>query len=242
MKILAVESTSMAAGVSLMEPDRLLGEIRTNHQKTHSEQLLPMVDQLLKMCQCSLHQVDVLAVSLGPGSFTGIRIGVATVKGLAQAAGKPVVGVSALEAMAWQTPFFDGLVIPLADAQKNLVYTGAYRNQGEQMVQEHAPDVFHIQEWLDFLEKTHENFLFLGDAMALHQKRLQTRLGSRAFFSMPMHTFPSAAAVAHCAMGKALTGDVQRPEQIQPVYLRTSQAENAYRQRCLLQEQAGERR
>lgn len=236
MKVLAVESTSMAAGAALIQEDRLIGEIRTNHRKTHSEQLLPMIDQLLALCECPLSQVDILAVSVGPGSFTGIRIGVATVKGLAQALGKPVVGVNSLEALAWQANAFQGLVVPLVDAQRNLVYTGMYRFKDSRMETLLQPDVLHIQELLEAVKDWKEDLFFLGDAMVLHRETLEKTLGERARCALPFQAMPSAASLAQCALEKALAGEGVPAAAIQPVYLRTSQAEKVYQQRQRLKE------
>ncbi len=239
MKILAVESTSMVAAAALIQEGHLLGEIRINHEKNHSEQLLPLVDRLLALCACPLEALDALAVSLGPGSFTGIRIGVATVKGLAQALNIPVVGVNTLETLAWQGAPFTGTLMPLVDAQRNLVYTAAYRFQEGQMITLAAPDVLHIQELLARLEGTPESRLFLGDALDLHRERIAEALEDRASFALPIHAMPSAAALAQCALGKALAGEGMTAGELQPVYLRTSQAEKVYRQGQLLAGEEG---
>ncbi|SMP67268.1 tRNA (adenosine(37)-N6)-threonylcarbamoyltransferase complex dimerization subunit type 1 TsaB [Anoxynatronum buryatiense] len=242
MKLLAVESTSMAAGAALIEEDRLLGEIRLNHRKTHSEQLLPMVDQLLTLCQCPMESLEGLAVSVGPGSFTGIRIGVATVKGLAQALNLPVVGVSTLETLAWQVSPFKGRVVPLMDAQRNLVYTAGYQFHrcGEAPPEIITPpDVLHIQELLEKLISEskisqEEPILFTGDALPLHEERLKGALGDRAVFALPIHAMPSAAALAQCGLFKMKAGEGVAPAKVQPVYLRTSQAEKVHHQKELL--------
>lgn len=251
MKLLAVESTSMAAGAALIEEGRLLGEIRLNHRKTHSEQLLPMVDQLLTLCQCSMESLEGLAVSVGPGSFTGIRIGVATVKGLAQALNLPVVGVSTLETLAWQVAPFQGRVVPLMDAQRNLVYTAGYHFHrcGEATPEiVTPPDVLHIQELLEMLAmesmdsqdsagrsaSTERPILFTGDALPLHGERLKEALGDRAVFALPIHAMPSAAALAQCGLFKMKAGEGVAPAKVQPIYLRTSQAEKVHHQKELL--------
>jgi len=236
VKLLAVESTSMAAGAALIQEDKLIGEIRTNHKKTHSEQLLPMIDHLLQMCECPLSEIDVLAVSLGPGSFTGIRIGVATVKGLAQALDKPVVGVDSLEALAWQANTFQGQVVPLVDAQRKLVYTAGYQFDETGVAILRAPDVLHIQELLKELVSSTEELFFLGDAMTQHREIIKDTLGNRARFALPLQAVPSASSLAQCAILKAMAGETVTAAEIQPIYLRTSQAEKVFQQRQLLKE------
>lgn len=231
MKILAVESTSMVAGAALIQEGQLVGEIRIQHKKNHSEQLLPILDQLLQCCECDPEELTALAVSLGPGSFTGIRIGVATVKGLAQALDIPVFGVNTLEALAWQAAPFTGTIMPLMDAQRNLVYTAAYRFQEGRMITLAEPDVLHIQELLSQLEETPAPRLFLGDALVLHRERIAGALGEGASFALPIHAMPSAAALAQCALSKARDGEGLKAAALQPIYLRTSQAEKVYQQR-----------
>ena len=237
MKILAVESTSMVAGAALIDENQLIGEIRIHHRKNHSEQLLPLVDQLLSLCECPLAEVDVLAVSLGPGSFTGIRIGVATVKGLAQALNKPVIGVNTLEALAWQAAPFTGVIMPLMDAQRNLVYTAAYRFSRGELITAAEPDVLHIQELMTTLEESTDARLFLGDALLLHRKRITDFLGEQASFALPIHNMPSAASLAQCALKKALAGEGVDAALVRPVYFRTSQAEKVYEQRRMLKKE-----
>jgi tRNA threonylcarbamoyladenosine biosynthesis protein TsaB len=230
LKILAVESTSMVAGAALMQEDKLIGEILVNHRKMHSEQLLPMIDQLLKNCECLLEEIDVFAASIGPGSFTGIRIGVATVKGLSLALGKPVIGVSSLMALASQVPHFEGWIIPMVNAQKNLVYTAAYHFEGSILTAETLPDVLHIQEWMAHLKTTKTPLLFLGDALPIHRQKIEEAFHEQARFADPVRSMPSAAAVAQCAMADALHGKLISAEELHPVYLRSSQAEKAYLQ------------
>lgn len=231
MRCLALESSSIVAGAALMEEDRVVGEIRTHYKKNHSERLLPMVDQLLTSCQCTLREVDFFAANIGPGSFTGIRIGVSTVKGLAQALQKPVVAVDSLESLAVQTPYFSGWCAPMIDAQKNLIYTAAYSfEDGKKSIQQ-APDVFHLLEWLEMLKKTGISVLFSGDAAAMHRSRIVEILGAQAHFTTALHRMPTAAAVAQCAMEKAMLKELISPKEMIPLYLRTSQAERAWRQK-----------
>ncbi len=231
MKCLALESSSMVAGAALMEEDRLVGEIRTHYKKNHSVRLLPMIDQLLTSCECTLREVDFFAANIGPGSFTGIRIGVGTVKGLAQALHKPVVSVNSLEALAVQTPHFPGWCTPMIDAQKNLIYTAAYTfHHGERLIHQ-QPDVFHILEWLDMLKKSGVSMLFSGDAAEMHRQRITEYLGKQAHFATALHRMPAASAVAQCAMEKAKEKGLISPKEMVPLYLRTSQAERAWKQK-----------
>ncbi|SDY60507.1 tRNA (adenosine(37)-N6)-threonylcarbamoyltransferase complex dimerization subunit type 1 TsaB [Tindallia californiensis] len=231
MKCLAMESSSMVAAVALMEKNRLVGEIRTHYKKTHSERLLPMMDQLLTSCESTLREVDFFAANIGPGSFTGIRIGTGTVKGLAHALQKPVVAVNSLEALAAQNAHYAGWCIPMIDAQKNLVYTAAYEFQNGEWVTHQPPDVFHLLEWMEILKKRNHSFLFSGDAVEIHGQRIKSCLGQQAAFADSLHNSPSAASVALCAMKKAEKNQFISSAEMRPLYLRTSQAERAWKQK-----------
>ena len=126
MKVLGIESASMVASAAIVEDGNLIAEYTVNHKKTHSQTLLPMIDEIVRMTETNLSELDGIAVSAGPGSFTGLRIGSATAKGLGLALGKPLLHISTLEAMAWQLWGCDGLVCPIMDARRGQVYGGAY--------------------------------------------------------------------------------------------------------------------
>ena len=231
MKCLALESSSMVAGAALMEENRLVGEIRTHYKKNHSERLLPMMDQLLTSCECKLKEVDFFAANVGPGSFTGVRIGTGTIKGLAHALKKPVVSVNSLEALAIQNQSFKGWCSPIIDGQKKLIYTAAYEMHQGKMIIRQPPDVFHILEWLEKLKKIDKPVLFSGDAVEIHQQRIEEFLGEQAMFADVLHRMPSASAVALCGIQKAKKQELISPEEMIPLYLRTSQAERAWKQK-----------
>src|SRR5713226_2055195 len=133
MKLLGVESATLSGGVALLDGDRLLGEITLNIAITHSERLLSAVDRLLADCGLAPSDLEGLAVSVGPGSFTGLRVGLATVKGLAMALGLPVAPVPTLDALACNLPFADATVCPLLDARKGEVYCSLYRWREDRM-------------------------------------------------------------------------------------------------------------
>ena len=127
MKILAIEASSLVASVAIMTDDIITAEYTMNHKITHSQTIMPMIDEIVKRCEADLSELDAIAVSGGPGSFTGLRIGSATGKGLAQALNIPIVHVPTLDAMAFNAYGYDGLVCPIMDARRMQVYTGIYR-------------------------------------------------------------------------------------------------------------------
>ena len=131
MKVLAVDSSGLVASVAVVQDDELLAEYTLNYKKTHSQTLLPMLEELKKMIDLDLNSIDVIAVAAGPGSFTGLRIGSATVKGLGLALNKPIAQVPTLEGLAYNMCGTDHLVCPLMDARREQVYTGVYRFVGK---------------------------------------------------------------------------------------------------------------
>ena len=133
MKILAVDSSGLVASVAVVMDDNLLGEFTMNYKKTHSQTLLPMLDELADMIELDLNTLDAIAVAGGPGSFTGLRIGSATVKGLALALDKPVIQIPTVDALAYNLCGHRDLVCPLMDARRNQTYTGLYQFDGNQM-------------------------------------------------------------------------------------------------------------
>ena len=130
MKVLAIESSAVTASVAIMTEDTLIAEYTINYKKTHSQTLLPMIDEICRMTETDVSDIDIVAVSDGPGSFTGLRIGAATGKGIALAKNKPMVAVPTLEAMAYNLIGDDRLICPVMDARRKHLYTGLYRFNG----------------------------------------------------------------------------------------------------------------
>ena len=127
MKLLVLDSSGLVASVAIMEDDTLIGEYTINHKKTHSQTLLPMLDEVVKMTETNLDEIDAIAIAKGPGSFTGLRIGSATAKGLGLALNKPIVAVPTVDAIAYNLYETKGYICPIMDARRNQVYTGTYR-------------------------------------------------------------------------------------------------------------------
>ena len=134
MKMLVLESSGLVASVALMEEDKMVCEFTMNHKKTHSQTLLPMVDEMVKITGYDIKELDAIAISKGPGSFTGLRIGSATAKGLSQALNIPVVAVSSLEGLAANLYGTGDIICPIMDARRSQVYTGLFQYEGERLV------------------------------------------------------------------------------------------------------------
>ena len=162
MKILAMDTSTLVMGVAVLEEHQVIGELITNSHKKHSVRLMPAIDQLLNELELSIDDMDLLAVTKGPGSYTGIRIGVTTAKTMAWAKQIPLYGISTLEVLAENGFYFDGWIVPLLDARRNRVYTGVYQRRMQNIVTEsYHHRVIDITSLLDFLNKQQESILFL---------------------------------------------------------------------------------
>ena len=173
MKILAIESSGLVASVAIIENNILLGEYTTNQKKTHSQTLLPMLDELTKRLELDLNMIDAIAVSMGPGSFTGLRIGSATAKGLGLALDKPIIPVPTVDALAFNLWGTDKLVCPLMDARRQQAYTGLYTFENGKLhtiVPQCAVD---ISEVVAEVNKQGKEVIFLGDATLTAAPRLR---------------------------------------------------------------------
>ncbi|MCM1123822.1 MAG: tRNA (adenosine(37)-N6)-threonylcarbamoyltransferase complex dimerization subunit type 1 TsaB [Eubacterium sp.] len=245
MKILALDSSGLVASVALAEDDNLIAEYTIQYKKTHSQTLLPMLEEIRTMVELDLSTVDAIAVAAGPGSFTGLRIGSATAKGLAFAMEKPIVPVPTLEALAYQMYGTDALVCPIMDARRSQVYTGIYEfvlsgdEQGTVPVAENFPSgaykydmrviktqcaVF-FDEIAEELNRIGRKVVFVGDGIPVFQERMREMLKVPYVLAPPHRNRQSAACIAalgsvYYRQGKSVSGD-----QFVPEYLRLSQAE-----------------
>jgi len=223
MKILAIETATLMGGVALTTQEGLQAEYRLNVQSTHSEQLMPSVDKVLKASNISLQEIDGFAVSIGPGSFTGLRIGISTVKGFAIVTGRPILPVSTLEALAYGLPFSTHPICPLLDARKGEVYTALFQFKGTKNIQRLWDDQVMIPSVL--LSRITQPTLFLGNGIHLLNEALLNALGNLAILT-PMHLWvPSALHIAELAREKWNRGQIDPSLPIIPRYIRRSEAE-----------------
>ena len=222
MNILALESSAVSASVALTEDEKLIAQSFQNCGLTHSRTLLPMAENLLANCGIGLDEVDAFAVAHGPGSFTGVRIGVSTVKALAHAAGKPCVAVDALEALAANVTAFDGVVCPILDARAQQVY-GAMFKDGKRVLED---VVEKLALFLDRVEATGEAALFLGDGAPGFEAAIRERLGNKAHFVKPQHNGLRAGSACAVAKERLEKGEAALDYiTLLPLYLRAPQAE-----------------
>lgn len=225
MKILALDSSGLVASVALAEDGRLLGEYTINHKKTHSQTLLPMLDEMGKMAELDLNTVDAVAVAVGPGSFTGLRIGVATAKGIGLALGKPMVAVPTVDALAYNLWGSGGIVCPLMDARRGQVYTGLYRfEQGEMQVISQA-EALALEELLQRCGEQGELVTFLGDGVPVYREKIEEQLRAPHLYAPAHMNRQRAGAVAALGMAMLRRGETVSADELAPIYLRLSQAE-----------------
>lgn len=222
MKILALDSTAEVCSVAVCEDERLISEITINTGNTHSETLLPAVEQALKLSGLTVNDIDAFACSTGPGSFTGVRIGVATVKGLAYEKNKPCVPVSTLEALAYNLSSFDGIICPVMNARRNQVYTATFncsRGKLERLCPDRAISIAELDEELSSISLP---VYLCGDGYDI---TLKNSTKTKFEYVFERSRFQSAYSVARCAYKKLLLGETVTDATLVPVYLRPSQAE-----------------
>ena len=225
MKILALDSSGLVASVAIVSDDDLIGEYTVNYKKTHSQTLLPMLDEVAKMVELDLSTIDVIAVSAGPGSFTGLRIGSATAKGLALALNKEIVSVPTVDALAYNMWGCRDLVCPLMDARRNQAYTGLYRFSDGKMDTLIKQCVVQIDEIIDKINKEGQKVIFLGDGVPVFKEYIRENITVPYDFALAMCNKQRASAVA--CLGQILFGEGKAVPAYEhkPEYLRLSQAE-----------------
>ena len=223
MKILALDSSGLVASAAVIEDDTLLAEYTICYKKTHSQTLLPMLDEIRKNIELDMNTIDAIAVSAGPGSFTGLRIGSATAKGLGLALDKPLIAVPTLEAMACNLYDTPGLICPIMDARRRQVYTGIFRFSNHQVVREQAAKG--IDELIDEVNALGEPAVFLGDGVPVFRSQIEEKM-TVPFSFAPVHlNKQKAGAVAALAAAYYKEGKIQTAAEHRPDYLRVSQAE-----------------
>lgn len=225
MKILALDSSGLVASVAIVEDDNMIGEYTINYKKTHSQTLLPMMDAVVKMTETDLKEMDAIAVSKGPGSFTGLRIGAATAKGLGLALDKPIVGVPTVEGLAMNLYGGSGLICPMMDARRNQIYTGIYRFRDGIMEIVREQTVVSVSDMLDALNKIGETVTFLGDGVPVYKEQITAQMEIPFYFAPAHMNKQRAAAVAVRALEYMKQGICETADAFEPEYLRLSQAE-----------------
>ncbi len=232
MKIIGIESSSLVASAALWEDGKLLAEYTVDHKKTHSQTLLPMLEEICRMTECEMNSVDAVAVSAGPGSFTGLRIGAATAKGLGLALNIPLIAVPTLDAQAFGLYGIKDPICPIMDAKRGQVYTGVYRFDEEDRLVTIKPScAMDLGELAERLKSFGSRVYFLGDGVPVFKAKLQEVLGKNARFAPAGQDRQRAANVAALGALMYAEGKTVTSEAFEPEYLRESQAERVKRER-----------
>lgn len=225
MKVLGIDSSGMVAGVALVQDEIKIAEYSVNYKKTHSQTLMLMLDEIVKMTELELKDIDAIAVAAGPGSFTGLRIGAATVKGLGMALEKPIISVPTCHGLAYNLWGCEGVVCPIMDARRQQVYTGIYEfSDGEMncIMEQSAMD---IEELIDILNKMEKKVTFTGDGVPVYSHNIAGKLKAPYNFAPAHMNRQSAGAVATLGMKYYKQGIYESADEHKPIYLRKSQAE-----------------
>lgn len=239
MRVLAIDSSGMTATVAIVEDDQTIAEYTTNYKKTHSQTLLPMIDEMVRMVDADLKEIDAIAVAGGPGSFTGLRIGSATAKGLGLALDKPLIHVPTVDAMAYSLYGCEDIICPIMDARRKQVYTGLYSFSHKKMEENDDGSLYDepvfqvlrmqmavpVEELIRHLNVYRRRVVFLGDGVPVYKEMLAEGLKVPYSFAPSFMNRQRAAAVGALGIRYYEAGRYEAAAEFKPEYLRKSQAE-----------------
>ncbi|QGU94173.1 tRNA (adenosine(37)-N6)-threonylcarbamoyltransferase complex dimerization subunit type 1 TsaB [Clostridium bovifaecis] len=228
MKVLSIDSSTATAACAVIEDGKLLGEMVLNDKKQHSVILMPIIDSLMNNLKLDIKDIDAFVVSSGPGSFTGLRIGMATAKGLAQANNKPFIGISTLDALAFNLAYTSGIICPILDALRDNVYTALYSfNKGSlERISDYM--AVHIDELIPLIkEKAPNSVAFIGDAVSKFSEKLEKSFDS-VYFAPAHLNLARASSLGELGLVRLEEGHQDNLLTFSPIYIRKSQAEREY--------------
>lgn len=225
MIVLALDSSGLVATVAIVSEETMLAEYTVHYKKTHSQTLLPMLNEITTMVDLDMEKVDAIAVAAGPGSFTGLRIGSATAKGLGLALGKPVIGVPTLEGLAYNLYGTDQLICPMMDARRNQVYTGLYEFEGLELKAIKAQSALGIEEILEEINRLGRKVILMGDGTDVHAETIDKMLKVPYSYAPTHLSRQRAGAIGALGILYYKKGLYEPAAQHEPEYLRLSQAE-----------------
>lgn len=227
MKILAIDTSTMLGGIAIMDDLTLIAETRLNVKSTHSERLMTEIEHCLKQSSLKISDIDVFAVAIGPGSFTGLRIGLSAVKGLSYATGKPIVSVPTLDALALNFPYSRYPVCTMLDARKKEVYAALFEWDNDNFKKLINETSINPEEFMRnvLLRGEYDKIIFAGEGAVIYKDKIIEVMSEKAVFASPEKTVPSPANVASLGIKKALRGEFSEPVSLVPVYIRRSEAE-----------------
>jgi tRNA threonylcarbamoyladenosine biosynthesis protein TsaB len=222
MKILAVDTSTLAGSIALLEDERLLAEVTIEHPIKHTERLIPSMQYMLEQLRLEPASLEALAVGLGPGSFTGLRIGLATMKGMALSLGIPLVGVSSLEAIARGLAFAKDPVWAVIDARKGQVFAALYQGDDQGNINRVGDELVLMPE--ELAERIRGKAILAGGGARLYREIFQDRLVDQISFAQAGHDYPRASQVGLIALERLLRGERDDPDTLVPHYVREADA------------------
>lgn len=221
MKVLSIDTSNYVLGVSVLDGEKVIGEFITNLPKNHSVRVMPAIQHLLQECGIQANELEKIVVAKGPGSYTGVRIGVTIAKTLAWSLSIPIVGVSSLEVVAANGRYFDGVISPIFDARRGQVYTGLYRYHNQDLHCEKSDQIILLTDWLTELKSEETKVLFIGNDLPIHEEKIKTELAELAYVAPYTDWNPRPSELA-------LLGRNREPEDVHtfvPNYIRMAEAE-----------------
>ena len=231
MNLLAIDASGIAGSVAYIKDGKLAGEYYICDKLTHSQTIMPMLEDMKTLLNINLEEVDAVAVTSGPGSFTGLRIGVTAAKALALALEVPIIGVPTLDTMAHAMVYTEYLICPIMDARRNQVYTALYKWEAQTLKRLTDHMAVDIEAYLTDLKDRGEKIIFLGDGVGVYEKRIKEELGEKAVFAPSFCNLQHASILADVATKLYQEGQVEDPSLFVPIYLRKSQAEREKEER-----------
>lgn len=227
MNILCADTSTNNCSIAVITEDTMLGEMDINFDLQHSVLLMPMIEELMEKLKMSPADIDALCVSKGPGSFTGLRIGMAALKGMALALGKPIYSAASLETLAYGAFGARGIVCPLLDALRGAYYAAFYRFEEERLVTLMPPEVLTPDEIIGKIKDFNEEVLVMGELKGKDLDTLRAS-GIKVVKSPPVMDIPRASNLGYCLLERIIKGESDDPDELVPLYIRKSQAEHEY--------------
>ena len=230
MKILGIDTSTMAANVAVLEDDKLICEYTINTKKTHSQKLMPMIENMLKLSDLEIKDIDAIAICVGPGSFTGLRIGMATAKAMAHVNNIPLIGVNSLEILGTNMDLCNRKICSILDAQRNQVYMNKYILEDNKIKELEEISIKPIDELLEELSSSDEQWVLVGEAVYKYKEKIESI--SNITIPSPANNITKASSLCLVGRDKMLANeDVYNCYDINPMYIRKSQAEEQYEEK-----------
>ena len=230
MKILGIDTSTMAANVAVLEDDKLICEYTINTKKTHSQKLMPMIENMLKLSDLDIKEIDAIAICVGPGSFTGLRIGMATAKAMAHVNNIPLIGVNSLEILGANMDLCNRNICSILDAQRNQVYMNKYILKDYKITELEEISIKAIDELLEEISSSNEDWVLVGEAVYKYKEKIEEI--SNITIPSPANNITKASTLCFVTKDKMLANDqVYNCYNINPMYIRKSQAEEQYEEK-----------